>query len=273
MNKEFIKSLAKLAQVSDVAKFTAVLESESDTDHGIDFTTLIIRTVADDETLKTNLLTQKKSEFQKAATEIQIKEMKKTLGLEFEGKKTDDFITHFKKQVLDEAKIEPDKKIGELENSLSNLQGKFELKESELLDLANSHKKADAKIKLQSYVPKLSDKIGLGKDDVISLFLRTHEIAEDGSVIKDGKTLKDNVENNLDAKTVISDFVKEKKWDVAPSGGGGGAGGGGGGNNSSLPTNSEEFKAALKAKGYNEGSTEANVLLAEIVKANPDFEG
>ena len=273
MNKELIKSLAKLAQVTDVAKFTAVLESESDTDHGIDFNSLIIRTVADDETLKANLLTQKKSEFQKAATEIQIKEMKKTLGLEFEGKKPEDFITNFKKQVLDEAKIEPDKKIGELENSLSNLQGKYELKEAELIDLATSHQKADRKVKLQSYVPKLSDKLGLGNDDVISLFLKTHEIAEDGSVKKDGKTLKDNVENNLDAKTVISDFVKEKGWDVAPAGRGGGAGGGGGGGNSSLPTNSEEYEALLKQKGFNVGGTEANALLAEIVKENPDFEG
>jgi hypothetical protein len=270
MNKELITSLAKLAQVTDVAKFTAVLESESDTDHGIDFSNLIIRTVADDETLKTNLITQKKSEYQKAASEIQIKEMKKTLGLEFEGKKPEDFMTNFKKQVLDEAKIEPDKKIGELETSLSNLQGKLTDKETELKDLVNSHKKADAKIKLQSYVPKLSDKLGLGKDDVISLFLKTHEIAEDGSVTKDGKTLKDGVENNLDAKTVISDFVKEKKWDVAPSGGGGGAGGGGGGS-SSLPTTTEEYETALKEKGFSIGSTEANALLAEIVKENPDF--
>lgn len=272
MNKELVKSLAKLAQVTDVAKFTAVLESESDTDHGIDFNSLIIRTVVDDDTLKANLLTQKKSEHQKAATEIQIKEMKKTLGLKYEGKKPEDFITNFKKLVLDEAKIEPDKKIGELETSLSNMQGKFNDKEIELKDLVNSHKKADAKIKLQSYVPKLSDKIGLGKDDVISLFLKTHEIAEDGSVTKDGKTLKDGVENNLDAKTVISNFVKEKKWDVAPTGGGGGAGGGGGGN-SSLPTNSEEYENLLKQKGYNVGSTEANALLAEIVKENPNFEG
>ncbi len=263
MNIELIKSLAKLAKVDNVEEFTQALQSEKD-ESTYDFSNLIVRTKEDDETMKTNLLDSSKSKIFKDAFEIQIKNMKKDLGLEFEGKKSEDFIDAFKTSILKDAKIEPNKKIEELQTSLGKVQGLLTEKENEIDSLQSSYKQKETKLQAQSYFPTLPESIGLNQAEATSLYFMSHEIKDDG-IYKNGERQKDDHEKVFDLKQSIEAFVSEKKWNATPSGRGGGAGKSGGEPNGK-PKTIEEYESYIKDKGINPASVEANALLQGIVE-------
>lgn len=266
MNKKLIESIAKLAKVKDVKAFTEALQSESDTDFNLDTDNLIVRTKDEDSQLRENIINEAKPDIWKQATEIQIKDMKKEIGLDFEGKKPEDFISNFKSKVLSEAKVEPNKKIEELESSLGKLRSQLEEKDSAFSELQTNIEQDKVKFKAQSLIPELSN--GLTRDEATSLFFMKHEIKEDG-VYKDGQKLKDNLENPLSLEDSVKSFVQEKGWDSRqPSGRGGGARGEG--ETTSIPTNDEEFESYIKEKGWSVGSQEANAVLVEMAKAQAE---
>lgn len=262
MNKKLIESLAKLAKVQDVEAFTKALESETDTDFKLDTDNLIIRTKDEDEKYKTNIISEIKPEIWKEATEIQIKNMKKDLGLEFDGKKPEDFIENFKSKILNEAKIEPNKKIDELNASLESLRSKLSEKESAFSELQSKIENEKIKFKAHTLIPELDN--GLTKEEAVSLFFMNHEIKEDG-IYKNGQKLKDNLESPLSLEDSVKTFVESKGWgQKQPTGRGGGAKSEG--KSSSLPTNIDEYDAYIKEKGWNAGSQEANAVLQEMAK-------
>jgi len=268
MNKELIKSLAKLAKVKDVEAFTKALESESDTDFKLDTDNLIVRTKEEDSQFKENILESAKTEHYKAAMEIQIKNMKKDLGLEFEGKKPEDLISAYKAKILEDAKVEPNKKIEELNTSLETLRTQLGEKDNELSQLQKTIETDKRKYKAQSLIPDLPDSIGLSKEEATSLYFMSHEIKEDG-IYKNGEKLKDSLEKPISFEDSIKSFVEEKGWNkTQPSGRGGGAQGSGG--HSSLPTTLDEYDAYIKEKGYSVGSQEANAVLAEMTKTQSE---
>lgn len=267
MNKKLIESIAKLAKVTDVEAFTSALMSESDTDFKLDTDNLVIRTKEEDLQLKENIIKEQEPIIWRKATEIQIKDMKKELGLEFEGKKPEDFISNFKSKILSEAKVEPNKKIEELENSLTNLRGQLEQKDNAFSELQSNIQKDKIKFKTQSLFPELNN--GLTKDEAVSLFFMKHEVKDDG-VYKNGEKLKDNLENALSLEDTVKTFIQEKGWDSNnnPSGRGGGAKSDG--KSTELPSNMEEYETYIKEKGWNAGSQEANAVLNEMAKAQAE---
>lgn len=263
MNKNLIASLAKLAKVQDIDAFTEALKSESDTEFNLDTNNLIVRTKDEDAEFKNNILSEAKPEIWKQATEIQIKNMKKDLGLEFEGKEPEDFISNFKSKVLEEAKVEPNKKIEELNASLESLRGQLSEKENAFSEFKNSTEKEKIKLKAFSLMPE--PKNGLSKEEAITLFFSSHEVKEDG-VYRNGEKLKDNLEKAISFEDSVLSFIDSKGWSKEdPSGRGGGAKGEGG--DSELPTNTEEYEEYVKSKGWNLGSQEANAVLNEMAKA------
>lgn len=266
MNKKLIESIAKLAKVTDVEAFTKALQSESDTDFNLDVDNLIVRTKDEDSQLRENIINDAKPEIWKQATEIQIKNMKKDLGLEYEGKSPEDFISNFKSKILSEAKVEPNKKIEELEGSLSKLRSQLEEKDNAFSELQSNIESDRLKFKAQSLIPDLTN--GLTREEATSLFFMKHDIKEDG-VYRDGQKLKDNLENPLSLEDSVKSFLQEKGWnETKPSGRGGGARGNG--DNTTLPTNDEEFESYIKEKGWSVGSQEANAVLVEMAKAQSD---
>lgn len=268
MNK-LIKDLAKLAKVSDVEAFAKALQSETDTDYQLDIDSLIVRTKEEDEDFKTNISTDVKNKAFSDAFEIQIKNMKKDLGLEFEGKKQDDFISAFKSKVLNEANVEPNKRISELEKTLNELNTDLSEKVSEITNLKSTYQKDKVKLEAQTYL-NVPENLGISKEEATDLFLRNYDVKDDGIYKGEERLLDAKTAKPLELKDVVSSFVTERGWNKQLVTGRGGQGVNSQGS-VGVPTNLSEFDSLAKEKGFNVGSKDYNAYLAEVVKENPDI--
>lgn len=268
MNK-LITELAKLAKVTDIEAFAKALQSEGDTDFQLDTESLIVRTKAEDEEFKTNISTEIKNKAFNDAFEIQIKNMKKDLGLEFEGKKQEDFINAFKTKVLNEANIEPSKRISELESTLTKINKTLQDKDSELLNLKSSFQKEKVRLETETYL-NVPETLGLSKQEATDLFLMKYEIKDDGIYKGDERIVDPKTAKPLALKDVVDNFVTERGWNKEVIVGRGGQGNKGN-VNVGVPTTLAEFDEMAKGKGFNVGSKDYNAYLAEIVKENPEI--
>ena len=269
MNKKLIESLAKLAKVQDVDAFAEALKSETDTSFDLGLDNLVVRTTEEDSQIKANLLEEAKTKNFTDAFEIQIKNMKKDLDLDFQGKKSEDFIDAFRNKVLADAKIEPDKKINDLNQSLEALRTQLSEKEKSFTELQSSIENDKRNFKAQSLIPELPENLGLSKDEAVSLYFRSHEIKEDG-IYLNGNKLKDNLEKPLSFEDSVKSFVETKGWNKTQHSGRGGGAQGGEGASSSLPTNEQEYETYVKEKGWTIGSQEANAVLQQMAKAQTE---
>lgn len=270
MNK-LITDLAKLAKVTDVEAFAKALLSETDTDYTLDTSNLIIRTKEEEESFKSNISKDVKDKAFSDAFEIQIKNMKKDLGLEFEGKKSKDFIEAFKSQILDNAKVEPNKRISELETSLELANNKLSEKDSELSGLQLSYKAEKVKLEAENYMPKLSDSIGLSQKEATDFFLSKFEIKEDGIYRGNERQVDAKTATPLGLQDVVTNFVTERGWNTVTPQGRGGDGINKDRGASVVPTTLQEFEASASEKGFNVGGQDYNAYLAEVVKENPEI--
>ena len=265
MNK-LIESLAKMAKVTDVEAFAEALKSETDTDFQLDTENLIVRTREEEDAFKDNVTKNVKDKAFSDAFEIQIKNMKKETGLEFTGKKSSDFITAYKEHILKDSNIEPNKKIEDLEGSLQKLQKLITDKDTEFTQLESNIKKKELRFEVQSIIPDLPETVGLNKNEAASLFFMSRDIKEDG-IYKDGIILKDGVEKPLNLNEAVKSFVEEKGWGEKEPPRGRGTRRSGIDN----PTSLDEYEALLKEKGIGVGSMEANALLKDMAKDNPEI--
>ena len=268
LSKKGTEALAGMLKLT-VEDLTQVLTSEDEKD--LELPKLEVFTSEEFETFKETLKDahgkSKYDEGKTASREMLLKEMSKEVGFETSVKDPSEFINKFKSTILETAKIEPNKKVQELETSLSNLQSKLDEKDNEISKIVSQTKEKEVKLQVQSLFPDLTEKFGLTKEDTTSLFFNNgYEVKEDG-VYKNGQILKDARENPLQIKDVVSNFITDRKWNVEhPQGRGGGARGSGG--NSNLPQSLEEYETFIKEKGINPGSVEANALLKEIAKTS-----
>lgn len=269
MNNKLITDLAKLAKVSDVEAFAEALKSETDTDFQLDIESLVVRTKDEDETYKTNISKEVKDKAFSDAFEIQIKNMKKEVGLEFDGKKSKDFIDAFKTQILDNANIEPNNRISELESSLTNTSKSLQEKELEIENIKSGFHKEKTRLKAESLIPELPKGLGLDKKEATDLFFMNYEVKSDGVYKGDVRLVNQTTAEPFKLEEVVNTFVSDRGWNKQPSGRGG-AGGGTGGSPSSIST-LDEFNLAASEKGFNVGSKDYNAFLAEVVKENPEI--
>ena len=266
LSKKGIEAIAGALKLN-VEDLTQVLTSEDEKD--LELPKLEIFTSDEFETFKETLKDShgkaKYDEGKTASREMLLKEMSKDVGFENTIKDPNEFISKFKESILETAKIEPNKKVQELETSVSNLQSQLSEKDSEISKILSQTKEKEVKLKVQSLFPDLTEKIGLNQEDMTTLFFnKGYEIKEDG-VYKDGNIIKDARENTLPLNDVVKGFISERNWNTEqPKGRGGGAKGEG--SSSSLPTNLAEYDAYIREKGINAGSVEANALLQEVAK-------
>lgn len=165
----------------------------------------------------------------KAGVEIAVKDVKEKLNLDFQGKTIDGLLDAHGKKVLADAKIEPEKKVVELNEKITNLQKTVQEKEAAATELEQKLSRSSLNSELYKAVPVIE---GLEQDDVIALMERKgYEFKMDsGKVVvhKDGSPVIDNLSNNRAPKDVINEFLTEKKLNVTGSGEGGGPAGRGG---------------------------------------------
>lgn len=187
----------------------------------------------------------------------------------FDGKDRDSFLNEFKTSILEEANKKPNEKVQELETTIASLQKKYQDKEAEINGLKSSMESEKRMLQIQSSIPEIPESVGISKQEATALYLTGREFKEDG-IYLNGKRLTDDIERSIDLQTDVKNWYESKGWGKKPSGRGGGTGGAQGGT-PGVPKTMEEYNALLEAKGIEVGSMEANAILAQAAKANPDF--
>lgn len=269
LKDEQLAKLATLAKLS-TADLKAAITSTDEVDIVIP-EGLTTFTEAEVTTLKNNEYKNGKEK----GTEMLVKETKEKLGLDFQGRTLDGLLDAHAKKVLADAKIEPAKKVAELEEQLNtvkttaqNLQKQLAAKDKEI---------EGVKIhgELAKYVPAPGENgPAIGADDVIALMKASGYGFElkDGKMVatKDGKVVQNNLSEPLAPADVVTGFLKEKKLITEPQQPAG-RGAGGSGKGVKL-TKLSELTDQFKAQGKNTLGEEFGKAVEAAVKDNPEFD-
>ena len=264
MNKKVLDQLAGALKI-DVEVLTKGISSENE-DATIELPKGSFLSDADLATLKDNHGKERYDAGATASREILLKDLADEAGIE-RSKDKAEFLKSYKTKLMEEANIEPEKKVSELQKSLESLQSQLADKDKTYADLQKDVSTRETRFKIQSLIPDLPEGMGLSKEEAVDIYLRNREIKEDG-VYKDGSVVKNKLEQALSLDQDIEGFVAERGWNAVPKGRGGGAGGAA--PSGSGITNTEEYESHLKEKGIPVGSQEANAILAKAVTDNPD---
>lgn len=270
LKKETLQLIAKLTKtkVEDIEK---AIKDEKEVDISIDEK---ITPFSEEEI--TMLKTNTYNEGKKAGVEMEIKEVKEKLGLQFQGKSIDGLLEAHSKKVLADAKIEPEKKVQELNEKLSNVQKTVSEYEEKLKAKDSEVKLIRRKTELSKYIPAPSeDGPALEADDIIRMMEgKGYEFTDNETGVlvikKDGKEVVDKVSNPLPVKDVITGFMKDKKLIVEPAVPGGR--GGGDKKDSGITTKLSEIKSRFAAEGKSTLGSEFKQAVDAAVKANPEFD-
>lgn len=268
LKKETIKQIATLLKLKE-ADLEAAIKDEKEAEVAIE-STLQVFTEAEVSTLKNNEYSSGKTK----GVEMAVKETKEKLGLDFQGKTLDGLITAAQKKAMDDAKIEPDKKVQEIteklttaQNSYIELEAKFAAKEGEV-------QTTKIKSEVFKYIPAFGDDApALDQEDVYNMLNSkgyTFKNENDKIVAyKDGKQVLDKISNPVDVKEVVTGFLKEKKL-ITEANVPGGRGGGNGAASSKFATLSE-LKKQYTDQGKSLIGQEFSAAVQKAAKDNPEF--
>mgnify|MGYP000072533266 FL=1 len=241
-------------------KLTEMMSSEET--HKIDIDNFVIKPKSDYEALLNNL----KKESSTAAVEIAVKNARKDLGLEFEGKTMENLLKFYKEKVETEAKIDPNKKYDTLKSDFDKLQGNLSEWESKYTNLENTYKQKEQLTTINNTLLKsIPDNTTIPKEDVLAIMKARVQfnIGEDGFEIigKDGNPMKNDANRNLiTAEEFVSDFIKPYLKEVQ------GGAGGGDSSNSGKATSFDLFDKRMADKGINVGSERYNDEMSIAMK-------
>jgi len=189
----------------------------------------------DDEALTGLKETVKKEGYNEGkvtGVEMEAKRVKEKFNIDVEGKNFDNIFSTFEKQTLTNAKIEPNKKVDELNTSLTNLQKQYTndlgLKDNEINSLNTKIGEYQINGDLAKHLPELK---GI-KPNQFATLARTEyafDYVDGNMVVKKGDTiLKDKLEKPLPVKDVLTLFATQNGWTDKDGRGGSDEGGGSG---------------------------------------------
>jgi len=204
-------------------------------------------TFLDDEGLEKLKSTVSKTAYndgKTAGVEIKAKELKEKFGYDVEGKDLDKLFEFHGNKILESAKVEPNKKVSELSESLKNLQKQYELdiseREGKITSLESEKKQIKSNNDLLREIPE--GLIGINSNQFATLAKSEYnfEYDDNGNFVakKGDKILKDKLENPLKVKDVLSEFATVNKWFAS--------GGRGGGNEAGTPSGFETMNDVMK---------------------------
>jgi hypothetical protein len=267
LKKQTLQQIAKLIKVKE-ADLKAALESEEEKDLEISEEIISL-----DEDEQKRFIKNSYEDGKKAGEEMAVDEAKKELGFTYDGKKVKTLVAEVKKKTLEDAKVEPNKKITELEEKIQTLTNTVGDYEKKIADKESEVTTVKINGELYKHIPSFGDKgPAIGADDVIQLMrLNGYEAKiEDNKTVffKGDKKLTDKLGDPIAPKDVIKSFLTEKKLLVeeqTPEGRGGGDGGGA----------KSGTLSALKKQFESEGKSligqEFNQAVQDAVKAG-DFD-
>lgn len=172
------------------------------------------------EAMKVSIKKKGYDEGKEAGSEIYAKDLKKHAGIEegTPGKSHQDVYKLISEKILADSKIEPDKKIKELQLSLENVQKHYEddklIWENEKSKLAKREKQSLITAKLLGEIPKELN--GIKHNQVVTLLQTEYliDIDENGNLqySKNGSIVKDNLEKPIASNEIITTFIANNGW-------------------------------------------------------------
>lgn len=221
-----------IKNLNELAKFVKgdadVLQKAIDSEDEVSLEIVDGSFVSDEEltTLKESVFKDAKKVHEGVGYDFAMKDLKKDFNIELEGKDRKKIVAAIQEKIITDAKIEPDKKVNELNISLTNLQEKYEndlgSKTKEIDGLNNDLKDYRINGDLTKYIPE-----GLNGIDVIDFMTvakttAKFEYENDILVVKKGDSiLKDKMEKPISPKDYLTELAVSKKWlNVEGRGGG-----------------------------------------------------
>jgi hypothetical protein len=250
----------KVFEVDD-ATITKAIEDKTDVSIDSD---VIIRTPEENESYTTNL----KNDSIKIGKEIGIKDFKKHVGIEIEGKDFDKVAEAFKEKIISESNISIDEKEKKWKADNDALKAANTTLVSEKTQLEQKNVSIENRFKIERQLDKLiPETIAIPKDGMTAVLATQFDfdISEDGQFIaKDkltGKPLQDpNTLSPIPLERVINGFFETNPSYLKAAAGG--AGGGDSGNSGKLTI--EAYTKQLNEDGHETNSQSFN---AEMMKA------
>lgn len=258
-----IENLTDLEKSLKLDEGTLSKALQSETPVKIELPQLVVRTKDEEDTFIENLKTNHFT----AAQEILIKNTKRDLGLDFEGKNINKLIEVVKAKALEEAKIEPDKKVQELaadkaklQQNIQELESKFQAKEKEFIFKENERKVNDALLSSMNF------ETAIPTNDVLTLFKSNFQTDLEGDKVvikKNGEVLKNPTTlSPLSPNEVLAEFAKPYLKTAVITGGGGKKDEPGGKLNSY-----EAFEKSMTDQNIKPGSAEFIQKMQEAMKS------
>lgn len=217
----------------------------------------------------------------KTGKEIGVKEVRTKAGLEDSvGKDPEKVAQAIAAKAVADAKIEPDKKVTQLNEQIGQLQKATGEKDAEIATLRSKADGAMTDAEILGAFPK-GRKDELSDKHYLTLLKSDYQFEKiDGKTIvkKDGVTLSHpNTKAPLPLDEALTTVFTDSKWINAAAGAGAGGGGGRGSGDNNKPgvftKRSEVEKAHIESgkKMTGEDGVALSKQLAELKKANADF--
>lgn len=273
LKKDLYTKIATLLRV-DATEFETALTSTEEVDLTIQ--DLHVLTPEELTTRDANAKKQGYNEGKTASLEMFVKETKEGLGLDFEGKDPKKLIEAVQSKTLVEAKIEPNKKVEELQGIVSKLQGNLTTFETEKATLLGQIEATKTDAKLLSLLPQNRLSI-LTDDEYLMSVKKEHEfVTEDGKLVvkKNGEILRNaTTQNPLEINEVIGGIFTERKWVAEAQGGQGGRGGQGSkGGTENVFLKVSEIEKKFKDEGKSTLGQEFQDFVISAKKENPSLD-
>lgn len=260
----FVKSLADMLNLDAETLAKAVQSSEEPT---IKLPDGKFHLDSDIEELKENLKKEKSKSYEEGKTagiEITTKTFSRASGLDT-IKDPDEFVKALSDKIASDAKIEPNKKVEELNISVEKLQKQLSESEQKYSELQNNLREESINNRILSKIPDSVNKFGIDKKEALIIYKTGRKITDEGVFVGD-QLVKDSYERPISVEQDVESFIAKKGWLDKPEGRAGQSSGAG-----NLPKSFSEYEEVLKEKGLHPGSIEANELLASMAKENPEI--
>jgi len=272
LSKETLTKIASTLKLKVEDLETAI---KSETEVSVDIPTLTVLTADELTARDENIGRTKYNEGKTAGVEMGVKELKNELGLEFDGKDIKSLVNAVQTKTLADAKVEPNKKVEELNMVVANLQKTIAEKETEKSTILNQLQTTTLNTKILGLLPQNRSSV-LNDDEYMTLVKKVYEFAEEeGKLVvkKDGNIVRNaTTQSPLEPKEVLDSFFTERKFIEQKQGNQGGQGGGNSGGNAGVFTKLSELEQKFVKDGKSLQGTEFASAVAEARKANPQFD-
>lgn len=271
LKKEQISKIAALLRLKEEELENAIMSTDE-----VELTLTELNVFTQDE-LKTrdeNKTKESYKEGKNAALEMFVKEQKEKLGLEFDGKDPEKLIEAYQKKVISDAKIEPNKKVEELNTVIENLRKNISTIEEEKTNLTKTLSETKLNGTLKGFLPQNRLNV-LSDDEYLTTLTREYSfVEEDGKlVVKKGSDIvrDEKTQSPLDPKAVIEGYFTNRKWVSEQDPDKKGRGDGNkkpAGSYLKLSDIAEEFEKS----GKSINGSEFQSKVQEVLKANPNLD-